>query len=141
MIIPDVDPTIQIPEEVSAWVAERNTVFPKITFKIEIHSSRPLTAEYFEHLAKNYKKIYAFSQSYPSVSVVIFPYPHEQWFVRIIGGLDANKEISDSFFPEILKFPLPAKLRGEIANVPNFQDLEEVLDENGNPKKHLGDRR
>lgn len=141
MIILETEDEPPMPREVQNWVNERNALYPKIVFKVSVRAPhRTLTATFAEQ-AQIYKKMYAFDKSYPSVRSVIFPYPHEEWSVRIVGGLNANNEITDDFSPESLQFPLPAKLRGEIANIPPLQELETLPLEPHVETARMGERR
>ncbi len=141
MIILETEDGVLMPKEVQEWVNERNALYPKIVFKVSVRAPHKTLEAVFVEQAQTYKKMYAFQKSYPAVTTVMFPYPHEQWSIRIVGGLDANQEITDDFSPEILQFPLPVKLRGEIANIPPFQELETLPLEPHVETARMGERR
>lgn len=141
MIVIETELAVQIPEEVLEWVKEREALYPKVTFQIRVWTPHVTEKEIFVILASKYKKIYSFAKSYPGVLAVGFPYAHERWSVKIIGGFDADNAITEDSSPENLQHPLPATLRGEIANVPKFQDLEKIPPFSSGHSETMGERR
>lgn len=103
----------EVPSEIAPWLFERNTRYPAIDFTLECSEAHPEQAEEFAGIARQYSQLFGFSR-FGGVSSVTFPYLNEMWHVRIVGGLDPDKNIVNSSFKgEIM--PLGDILRNEIA--------------------------
>ena len=83
-------------------------------------------------MARKYSRLHSFWSKFVStrvsgVNVVVFPYLSEQWFVKIVGGINQKGEIADLSVDEV-RSPLPAALRAEIAELPVVPELPSEIE-------------
>lgn len=132
----------QVPEEVAVWLLEQNVRYPNIDFKIDY--SEFAGAE-TEEVRKKYSRTWNGAPTGLSghgVGTVGFLYLRETWFIKIIGGLDAEGNIADMSIARDSDDPkrsiagLSAELRAEISTMPPLEDLEEISEKlYGLPRK------
>lgn len=122
----------QVPEEVAVWLLERNARYPMIDFKIDYSDyTNPET----ETARQKYSRLYNGTPTgLPGhgVGTVSFLYLKESWFVRIIGGTDAEGNIADMSIPrdsdDVRRSVdgLSAEQRAEISDMPSLDSLDHI---------------
>lgn len=105
----------EVPVEVAKWLLERNPSYLNtIEFQINADPVRPEHAAQYEPIAQKYSRLFSHTAPMGGILSVTFPYRTEIWHVRIVGGTNADGEITDRTQLATVK-PLSAKQRAEIA--------------------------
>ena len=107
-----------VPKEVAVWLLERNSHYPNIDFTVDVWEPHQSQADEAAATARLYSRLYQLKSPLDGVLIVSFLYLKEYWQIKLVGGLDDERNIADRSKAEDIK-PLPARIRNEIAGLPS----------------------
>ncbi len=119
----------KVPAEVAVWLLERNELYPNIKFTIEVDDVAKNDASQREELRVKYARLFGGHPTLRRPMGTTFLYPHQNWYVRIVGGLDEDGNIADMTQGHVHS-GLSPELRREITEMPEDAELISIDTDN-----------